>query len=451
MANVLLLTWGTGGDVMPMIEIGRGLRARGHEATLITHGVYEERARRAGLRFAGLDSTEETERFLQDMDQLARPIEFTRYFKQRLLPRIPLEYAVIEQHYRPGDTIMVCLDTARTIGQMSAEKLGIPFVLLYIAPKSVEMRFGRFAVTKSSLDRGDSFGAQIRAALGLPPIDDAEAWDRRPVCRLGHWPAWFAPLGPEVPFAVTPIGFIFDHAPEPLPAEVEAFLAAGPPPILISHGTSLPKHPSFFSASAAACQRLGERGLLVSSHAEMVPEALPAGVAHFPYVPYGSLLPRVRALVHHGGIGTCGAAIQAALPQLILPLGHDRPSNAISVQGLGIGDSLAPQQWQPELIAEALERLLTSPDIHARCQEVATWAQAADPVAMACDLIEDVLAGGHALDGAAHTNPPSEVVILENNLDPQLRQHLGHLSPEKRALLAARLKRRAPRSPEVGD
>jgi rhamnosyltransferase subunit B len=452
MANVLLLTWGSGGDVVPMVRIGQGLRARGHEVTLISSYSYEGLAQSAGLRFAGLESAEETERFLQDVDQLARPIEFIRHFRQHLLPRIPREFAIIQQHCRPGDTILVCLDITRSTGQLSAEKLNIPFVLFYSNPKHVEFRFGRFATTQSSIDRSDSFGAEIRAALDLPPVADRDAWERGPACRLGQWATWFASLGPEVPFAVTPIGFIFDHAPEALPAAVEAFLAAGPPPILVTHGTSSPKDVAFFHASAAACQRLGERGLLVTSHAEFVPDPLPQGIACFPYVPYGSLLPRVRALVHHGGIGTCGAAMEAGIPQLLLPSGYDRRDNALNVRRLGVGDFVLPTQYQAETVAAALAQLVASPAVQARCQEVAGWMRASDPVAAACDGIEGVLAGRHAehSPAAAQSRPAPEPILLENNLDAALRQHLGDLSPEKRALLAARLKKRAQQDHESG-
>jgi UDP:flavonoid glycosyltransferase YjiC (YdhE family) len=443
MANVLLLTWGSGGDIAPMMQIGQGLRARGHEVTLITSYNYAERARQAGLRFAALHSSEEAERFLQDVDRLARPIEFIRHFRQHLLPRIPHEYAVIRQHYRPGDTILVCLDITRPTGQLSAEKLSIPFVLFYSNPKHVEFRFGRFATTQASLDRSDSFGAEIRAVLGLPPVEDPQVWERGLACRLGHWPEWFAPLGEELPFAVTPIGFIFDRSSDPLPAEVQAFLEAGPPPVLITHGTSLPKDPAFFHASAAACQRLGQRALLDTGHAALVPEPLPASVAWFRYAPYGNLMPHMRAIIHHGGVGTVGAALLAGIPQLLLPAGHDRRDNALNVRRLGVGDLLPPPQWRAERIAEVLGRLLDSPSVQARCQELAGWMRQLDPVATACDLIEAVLAGQHAAESAAaaQVQQASEVVILENGRDAELSQRLSHLSPEKRALLAARLRR----------
>jgi rhamnosyltransferase subunit B len=441
MANVLLLTWGTGGDIRPMARIGSGLKARGHEVTLITSDAYADVARQAGLQFAGLESAEETRAFLQEVNRLESPIEFARHYRQRLLPRMPLEYAVIEQHYRPGDTILVSHIVKSATGHLSAEKLKIPFVLFYGAPINIELRFGRFAVTKSFIERNDSFSAEIRAALDLP-----YPWGGGPVCRLGHWPAWFAPLGPEVPFAVTPIGFIFDHSNDPLPPAVQTFLAAGPPPILITHGTSLPKDPAFFSASAAACQRLGERGLLVTSRAELVPDPLPEGVAHFPYVPYGSLLPYLRAMIHHGGLGTVGAAMEAGIPQLLLPAGYDRRDNASNVKRLGVGDFVRPHQWRPEIIAQALAPLLSSPDVQLACRQLAAAMREGDPVATACDWIESVLArrSTAALRAvSAGRRQAAEAVILESRLEAPLRQQFGRLSPEKRALLAARLRRQA--------
>jgi hypothetical protein len=129
----------------------------------------------------------------------------------------------------------------------------------------------------------------------------------------------------------------------------------------------------------------------------------------------------------------------AAIPQLLLPAGHDRRDNALNLRRLGIADFLLPAQWQPEKVALALERLLNAPEVQARCREVAGWLRAADPVATACDLIEAALA---APDASAPPRPRADVLILESNLDEGLRRRLRDLSPEKRALLAARLGKR---------
>jgi rhamnosyltransferase subunit B len=391
MANVLLLTWDSGGDVVPMMRIGGGLKARGHTVTLVANSVYQGHARQADLNFAALDSLEEAEQFLGDLNRLARPLDVVRYFRQRLLPRLPRYYETIRQRERPGETILVSFDMSRIVGQPIAEKLNAPFVLLYSAPKHVKYGFGRFTATQSGLDEATALLFEARSAVGLPAHDDLAAWERGVASRLGHWPEWFGPPGHDLPFGVEPIGFLFDRSDHPLPNAVQAFLETGTRPVLITHGTSAPQDPRFFRASIEACRRLGLRALLVTQRAELLPQLPPERAAWFRYVPYGSLMPRVRAVIHHGGIATCGVAMRAGIPQLLLPAGLDRRDNALNLRRLGIADLLPPAQWHPETIAATLAHLVASPAIQVRCRQLASRVQAADPVASACDLIEAAL------------------------------------------------------------
>ncbi len=48
-----------------------------------------------------------------------------------------------------------------------------------------------------------------------------------------------------------------------------------------------------------------------------------------------ALVPRLAALVHHGGIGTTAQAMRAGVPQLITPFAHDQFDNAARVERLG--------------------------------------------------------------------------------------------------------------------
>jgi len=54
MGTVLLMTQGTGGDLYPFMQIGRGLRSRGHKVTLLTPPNFEEEIRSAGFDFASV-------------------------------------------------------------------------------------------------------------------------------------------------------------------------------------------------------------------------------------------------------------------------------------------------------------------------------------------------------------------------------------------------------------
>eukprot|EP00971_Amphidinium_carterae_P219732 4362582-Amphidinium_carterae.1 len=50
-----------------------------------------------------------------------------------------------------------------------------------------------------------------------------------------------------------------------------------------------------------------------------------------------SLLSRCCVLVHHGGKGTCLAAVRSGTPQVVTPVFVDQFCNAAQVQSLGIG------------------------------------------------------------------------------------------------------------------
>ncbi|QLY28971.1 glycosyltransferase family 1 protein [Nocardia huaxiensis] len=76
------------------------------------------------------------------------------------------------------------------------------------------------------------------------------------------------------------------------------------------------------------------------------------------YVPHDALLPRCRAVIHHGGAGTMFAAFAHALPQLILPQGADNFLNAAAAVRTGAALSLAPEAVTASAIADATARLL---------------------------------------------------------------------------------------------
>ena len=62
-----------------------------------------------------------------------------------------------------------------------------------------------------------------------------------------------------------------------------------------------------------------------------------------PEVPHGHLLPRVAAIVHHGGAGTTAAAFRAGIPQVVVPHMVDQPYWGRRVRSLGCGPAPIPR------------------------------------------------------------------------------------------------------------
>ena len=105
---------------------------------------------------------------------------------------------------------------------------------------------------------------------------------------------------------------------------------------------------------------MGERGLFLAPE----PDALPEGdacFATFGFTPLGKLLPRSRAIVHHGGIGTTARALRDGLPQIVVPHSHDQPDNAVRVKALGAGDFVPSAHLNVDRLVAALARELERP------------------------------------------------------------------------------------------
>ncbi len=101
------------------------------------------------------------------------------------------------------------------------------------------------------------------------------------------------------------------------------------------------------------------------------------------------VLPRAAAFVHHGGIGTTAQALAAGVPQLVVPLAHDQPDNAVRVRRLGVGDFLLPKAYKTASVLERLNRLLTS-EVTENCRRRAGEVVSSTALETACRLVEEL-------------------------------------------------------------
>jgi UDP:flavonoid glycosyltransferase YjiC (YdhE family) len=136
---------------------------------------------------------------------------------------------------------------------------------------------------------------------------------------------------------------------------------------------------------------LGERALLLIGDERNRPASLPEGVAAFDYAPYSEVLPRARAVVHQGGVGTTGQGLRAGVPSLVVPFSHDQFDNAARVARLGAGRSLPRSKYNAQSAARELRLMLNDKSYAERAAEVGRIVQSEDGAASACDAIEEVL------------------------------------------------------------
>jgi UDP:flavonoid glycosyltransferase YjiC (YdhE family) len=96
----------------------------------------------------------------------------------------------------------------------------------------------------------------------------------------------------------------------------------------------------------------------------------------------------VDLIVHHGGTGTVLSAIEAGLPQLILPQGADQFFNADTLTRVGAGRALLNDAQETGAIRASVEALLgQSPERQVAGQIRAEIAALPDPAAVVSALV----------------------------------------------------------------
>jgi rhamnosyltransferase subunit B len=192
---------------------------------------------------------------------------------------------------------------------------------------------------------------------------------------------------------VTLTGCVFYNGPDGIDPQLEAFLAAGSPPLVFTLGSSaVGAAGRFYHESAAAAIRLGMRAVLLAGGIEQnrpdIP--LPDSVLLVDRAPHQLLFPRAAAIVHQCGAGTLGQALRSGKPMLAVPHAHDQPDNAFRLTKLRVARTLPPKQYTAARVAHEITLLLDERYVR-RAEEVAAIVRQEGGGDGAAAAIEDVL------------------------------------------------------------
>ncbi|MBT2399687.1 glycosyltransferase [Streptomyces sp. ISL-100] len=230
-----------------------------------------------------------------------------------------------------------------------------------------------------------------RAAIGLPPVDNV----RDHTFTDQPWLAADPTLGPwqdSTDLDVVQTGAWILPDERPLPSELEAFLNAGTPPVYVGFG-SMPMRASKDVAQVAveAVRAQGHRAVVSRGWADLALDDDQDDCFVLDEVNQQALFGRVAAVVHHGGAGTTTTAARAGAPQVVVPQMVDQPYWAGRVAELGIGAAHDGPTPTFESLSAALSTALT-PETAARARAVAGTIRT-DGTTVAAKLLLDATGG----------------------------------------------------------
>lgn len=390
--HVLLMPVGSHGDVLPLLGLGRRLKARGHTVQALLNPVFRTAAASAEVDMLELGCEDDYHRVQNDPD-ISHPQRGLRAVSRVLGEHMESGYEAVREALcqAPKNTVLVGTTLAfalRCVGEVTGHRV----VTIHLSPSVIRSTLEPPVLLPQGplpdwlprswvdlfwwlTDRlmADPYLAKplnrLRKKLGLTPVRRLLGpWLQQSDLTLALFPDWFAhPADWPTDLKLTgfPLWDIDEHA--HLSQEVEDFLNEGEPPLVFTGGTGFARLREFYDCCLKVCSQSGMRGLLLTRHSGNVPSPLPANVRHLHYAPLSLLLPRVSALVHHGGIGTMAQALAAGIPQVVLPQAHDQFDNAYRLQRLGLGRWCRAQN--PAALGQSLSQVLSDADCRVRCQK----------------------------------------------------------------------------------
>jgi len=404
--RVLLSTIGSRGDVQPVVALAAQLKALGQEAHLCAPPDFREQIEALGIPFTPVGP--ELRSTGKANPAAAPPTPEQR--RQMIEGTVAAQLAALTPAARGCDVILAggyLVVAARTV----AEQLGIRYVMASYSPNAlpsphhappVYPMLGQTPADGSVDNRtlweqdarrwNDSWGAalsSLRVSVGLAPVTDVRSHmlTEKPWLAadptLAPWPAT-ADLG------VVQTGAWILPDERPLSAELEAFLAAGEPPVYFGFGSI--RAPQDLSQNMIqAARALGRRAIVLRGWADLAllddaPDCLSIGEVN-----QQALFQRVAAAVHHGGAGTTTAAARAGAPQVVIPQHFDQQYWAQRVGDLGIGTAHAPGAPTADSLTEALRHAL-QPDVAVRARQIA-GAVRTDGAKVAAQRLISVISG----------------------------------------------------------
>ncbi|KXH28783.1 hypothetical protein CNYM01_10606 [Colletotrichum nymphaeae SA-01] len=408
--NVVIQVVGSRGDVQPFIALGTALRRYGHRVRLATHDTFAKFVTDSGLEFfpIGGDPADLMSYMVRNPGLIPsmESLKGGDVGKKRRMIREMLHgcwRSCIDPDpisNRPFVADAIIANPPSFAHVHCAQALGIPAHIMFTMPWTATRAFPHpLANIQRSKDLepqvtnwlsygvvelmtwqglGDVINSWRRKDLQLAPIPASMGPGVTTFLKIPHTYCWSpavvpkpADWGPEIDVC----GFFMRDEPfyKP-PADLDAFLSVGPPPLYVGFGSIVVDDPGRLTdvmlEAAGSC---GIRVIISRGWSKLGEgKSNTDSVFYLGDCPHEWLFKRVSAVVHHGGAGTTACGLINARPTIIVPFFGDQPFWGRVIAKSGAGPLPIPQkELHTQKLVEAIQYCL-SPEANRAVQEVAS-------------------------------------------------------------------------------
>ncbi len=330
--KIVLVTFGSRGDVQPMLALSLALQSEGHDVLLAAPPEKGEWAQQLGCPFQAFgDNITAFIDSMEDAHSIRSAIRFVWYLRKILIS----QFEILPEIIAGADLVV----GASLVGALSsvAESMGIRYRYVAFTPLLLRSSHHPFIAFKHQgfpayynrmtwriariLDHLNltSLLNKGRRQLGLCPVKDVWETMLGPHVIVASDKA-VSEVAPDVVPTVTQTGYLHLDQGEADLEELDRFLDAGSPPVYAGFG-SMPKkdQDKNIPIIVEAARSAGRRAIIAKFWEEPSRFSGSDDVFFISKYPHLKLFPRMAGVIHHGGAGTVAASAISGVPQIVVP------------------------------------------------------------------------------------------------------------------------------------
>jgi sterol 3beta-glucosyltransferase len=404
--KISLLTLGTRGDVQPYAVLGKALKERGHEVVLSTGKNFEGLAKEYQLNFLPVEA--DFHALINSeagKEMMKNPFLARKHFANIVQPMMVGAMRTFYDVSKKSDCVLYHVKSlADFFADQFPEKMMRANIIPAIQPTD---EFPNPVFSALPLPKVLNRLTYKLADLGLAMMNKAIREFRLTSGLDPKFPknldlpsiygisAHFLPKPKDFPLNSYFTGFWQGESAEMLDADVVEFLSSDNWNLLVTFG-SMPFETKFdLQKSIINLTKDLKINIIVAKGWGFKNVAAFSGVKSIKVVenvPFNKLIPRVNAVVHHGGIGTIAECLRAGVPSLCCPVMYPMGDQHFwGKQAYKIGCSPAPiplKKLRGHTLNQKVFELLTSEHLHKNSQQLSTRLTSESGVENAVATIE---------------------------------------------------------------